>query len=520
MLRSQGGELGSILVSGDVSGARVLVDSVERGTTPAVIEGLSVGTHRLRIEAREPGLTPYESTVEVRAAERTTVHFTMRATQTSGSLHVAANVLAARLFLDGDPLGVGGRTVEGVAPGEHIVEAEANGYQTARRTVLVEAGRRAAVVLVMEPVVEGPGTIVVRANARGSVYVNDQDFGPPPVILEGAQPGTYAIRVTAPGHSEFRDVCQVRLGETCTVTATLVPEQVLLRVSSSTRGAFLYVDGEYRGPIPFEGMFPVGPHTIEVRAQSYATSTEQISLTAGGPRDISIDLRREGPATPAEEAEAEQQAIETQRSIRSYAASLTPRRHAYIDLVTGFPFLLEARVGGRVHEWLDIGFSLRSFFLLTEFDVRFKTAYRPLTSLSLGAQLRMGGGFGPTHTYRDGAIPRESPTNSFLFSLEGLVSVHLADAATVTAVVALDTHSDRYRSRSRQGAARLRLGGIAEVQLSDTWNLMLRFEGVVAGRRRPLMTDLLGLGVVDQDRGLVAQLGFTYKWGLPAWASE
>ncbi|MCA9535681.1 MAG: PEGA domain-containing protein [Myxococcales bacterium] len=519
-LRGTAGEMGSILVAGDVSGARVLVDSVERGTSPVVVEGLSVGSHRVRVEARDGGLAPFETTVEVRVAERTTVHFTMRPTHTPGSLHVAANVLSARLFLDGDPLGVGGRTVEGLAPGEHIVEAEANGYQTARQTVRVESGRRSAVVLVMEPVAQEPGTIVVRANVRGQVFVNGQDFGPAPVILEGAEPGSYAIRVTADGHSEFRDVCQVRLGETCTITATLVPEQVLLRVTSSTRGAFLYVDGEYRGPVPFEGLFPVGPHRVEVRAQNYATHTEQVSLSAGGPRDVAVDLQRVGAETPEEIAEAEVAAVETTRSLRSYAATLTPERRSYFDVAIGFPYILEARVGGNVHEWLDIGFSLRSFFGLTEFDGRLKTAYRALPSLSLGAQLRIGGGFGPTHMYRDGAIPRESPTNTFLFSLEGLVSVHFAAAASVTAIVAFDTHSDRYRGPNRRGAARLRLGGVAEIVVSDSWNVMLRFEGIVAGRSRPIMTDLVGAGLIDSDPRLLGQLGFTYKFGLPSWDSE
>lgn len=519
-LRSQGSEMGSLLVAGDVSGARVLVDSVDRGATPLVVEGLSVGSHRVRVQPRDTTLTPYETTAEVRADERTTVRFTMRPTVTPGSLHVASNVMAARLFLDGEPLGVGGRTVEGLSPGEHIVEAEANGYQTARQVVRVEAGRRAAVVLVMEPVPQEPGTIVVRANVRGTVYVNGQDFGPAPVVLEGAAPGNYAIRVVAEGHSEFREICTVRLSETCTVTASLIPEEVLLRVASGTRGAFLYVDGEYRGPIPFEGLFPVGAHRIEVRAQGHVTHTEQITLAPGGPRDIAVDLRREGAQTEEEEQEAELTATEQLRALRSHAASLTSTRMSYFEIATGFPFLLEARMGGSIHEWLDIGFGLRTFFGLTEFEARLKTAYRVLPSLSFGAQLRVGGGFGPAHNYDVGGVRRESPTNTFLFSAEALTSLHFAQAATVTAVVAVDAHSDRYRSSSRRGAGRLRVGGVAEVVLSDAWNLMLRFEGIVAGRSRPIMSNLVGVELLDDDPRLLGQVGFTYKFGLPSWTPE
>ncbi|MBK6809287.1 MAG: PEGA domain-containing protein [Sandaracinaceae bacterium] len=519
-LRSQGGEMGSILVAGDVSGARVLVDSVDRGATPLVVEGLSVGSHRVRVQPRDASLTPYETTVDVRVDERTTVHFTMRPTVTPGSLHVAANVMSARLFLDGDPLGVGGRTMENLPPGEHIVEAEATGYQTARQVVRVEAGRRAAVVLVMEPVPQEPGTIVVRANVRGQVFVNGQDFGPAPVVLEGAEPGNYAIRVVAAGHSEFREVCTVRLGETCTVSATLIPEQVLLRVTSNTRGAFLYLDGEYRGPIPFEGLFPVGAHRVEVRAQGHVTHTEQLMLAPGGPRDVAVDLRREGAQTVEEEVEAEHTATEVQRGLRSHAASLTTTRHSYFEIATGFPFLLEARMGGSVHEWLDIGFGLRTFFGLTEFEARLKTAYRVLPSLSFGAQLRVGGGFGPAHDFLDGAVTRESPTNTFLFSVEALTSVHFAQAGSVTVVVGVDAHSDRYRSASRRGAGRLRIGGIAEIVLSDAWNLMVRFEGIVAGRSRPIMSNLVGAELIDNDPRLLGQVGFTYKFGLPSWSRE
>lgn len=172
-----------------------------------------MGSHRVRVQPRDASLTPYETTVDVRVDERTTVHFTMRPTVTR-SLHVAANVMSARLFLDGDPLGVGGRTMENLPPGEHIVEAEATGYQTARQVVRVAGGPPRGGGVVMEPVPQEPGTIVVRANVRGQVFVNGQDFGPAPVVLEGAEPGNYAIRVVAAGHSEFREVCTVRLGET------------------------------------------------------------------------------------------------------------------------------------------------------------------------------------------------------------------------------------------------------------------------------------------------------------------
>lgn len=519
-LRSQGSEMGSILVAGDVSGARVLVDSVDRGATPLVVEGLSVGTHRVRVQPRDASLTPFETTVEVRVDERVTVPFTMRPTVTPGSLHVASNVMAARLFLDGNALGVGGRTVEGLSPGEHIVEAEANGYQTARQVVRVEAGRRAAVVLVMEPVPEVPGTIVVRANVRGTVFVNGQDFGPAPVVLEGAQPGNYAIRVVAEGHSEYREVCTVRLSETCTISANLIPEEVLLRVASGTRGAFLYVDGEYRGPIPFEGLFPVGAHRIEVRAQGHVTHTEQIQLAPGGPRDIAVDLRREGAQTEAEEQEAEVTATEQLRALRSHAATLTTTRMSYFEIATGFPFILEARMGGSVHEFVDIGFGLRSFFGLTEFEGRVKTAYRVVPALSIGAQLRVGGGLGPAHDYDDAGVTRESSTNTFLFSVEAITSVHFAQAGSVTAVFGLDAHSDRYRSSSRRGAGRFRIGGIAEIVLSDSWNLMMRFEGIVAGRSRPIMSNLVGAGLIDNDPRLLGQVGFTYKFGLPSWTPE
>jgi hypothetical protein len=87
-------------------------------------------------------------------------------------------------------------------------------------------------------------------------------------------------------------------------------------------------------------------------------------------------------------------------------------------------------------------------------------------------------------------------------------------------VVGVDAHSDRYRSASRRGAGRLRIGGIAEIVLSDAWNLMVRFEGIVAGRSRPIMSNLVGAELIDNDPRLLGQVGFTYKFGLPSWSRE
>jgi hypothetical protein len=468
-------ETGSILVAGP-TGAPVFVDGQQQGTAPTVLDDVSVGSHT--VEIRPPGQPPYSQSVTVLAGQRVTVAMPQ---QGGATLRVLASAEGAVISIDGEVIGPSPASRSDLAPGEHIVEARAEGYERARQTVTLEAGQSRVISLDMERQQGEAGRIVVESNVDGAtVLIDGEERGQAPVVFT-PEPGPHAIVVRADGHQEYSTTCETAPGQSCEVEAVLVPEQVrvAVRVQPGIRDAELLVDGEVAGPVPFDGTLPAGSHVITVRAPGYEEYRQQVLLQPSSevrPFDVTLPEITDGLS------EGERQRMREEQE-RRYAAAVThsaaplPVNHATLDLSIGWPYLAEVRLNVGLLDWLDAGFAVRSFGRLTEFEGRVRAGYRPLEQLAVGGQVRFGGGIGPelafrTPDYPDDAImgamgprpplqheridvrpetpPEETsmafgyPVNSAFLSLEALASLHFSDQGAFTLWLAVDFSSDEY----------------------------------------------------------------------------
>src|SRR5262249_20083812 len=74
-----------------------------------------------------------------------------------------------------------------------------------------------------------------------------------------------------------------------------------VRIETHAQNAKLYVDGEPRGSLPWEGTLPVGSHLVEVTAPGYHDRTQRVSLEAENKtRLIPVVLSRVGELTQEE----------------------------------------------------------------------------------------------------------------------------------------------------------------------------------------------------------------------------
>ncbi len=538
MLERLAPRTGSLLVVADVPTAQVSIDGQPRGQVPLFVDNLTAGEHVVDITAE--GEAPKRETVRIIAGERTTLNVVLRVAPVGGTIRVISNVPTAVISLDGEVLGNAPVTREGVAVGEHIVEASADGYQTMTQTVTVEAGRTRVINMRLVEGERRPGRIVVNANVDGAtVWVDGNQMGAPPVVVPQAAAGTHAIVVRAEGYQEFRSTCNVAPEHDCQVTATLEPMGTAVRVESNVRDAQFYVDGQLKGPIPWEGMLPVGQHLLEVRATGYRPHVEQVALrVASQTRSFYVTLVGENELTEAERRALER---ERQRAIHqavSHSAAVLPEDLALMDLSAGWPYFGEFRLGVGLTSFLEAGVAFRSFGILNEFEGRVKAGYRVNRALSVGGQVRIGGGIGPSRgaTDQELAIDMDADdhsTNNFFTSLEGLLTLHFAHAGAATFVAGLDFHSDRWdwtgRDRDvlivdltglsaipdydRQNIVRGRFGGFIEFTLSKRMNIWGSFEGIVGSRRR-VLGDIFGVESIDTtDTLMYGRLGITLKFG-------
>lgn len=505
ILERQAPSTGSVLVAADISGAAIFIDGDPRGSTPTVIDNVTAGVHQ--IEVRADGFQPQSQTVEIRAGERARVEVQLRPdVPPGGTLVVVTQPRGASVVLDGEALGAGPVTREGVSPGEHIIEVTMTGFQPITQPVTIEAGARRAVNIVLEEVVLAPGSIIVRSAAPGAVVIIDgEERGAPPVIVESATAGTHAVIVRAAGFQEYRTTCTVGPGRNCEVDADLGAEPVRVIVRSNVPGSSLYIDGEQIGPVPYEGTVPSGNRRLEVRAPGYDPHVAQVMLTPGAePRLFDVALIEEGAMSEEERARLERERLENYAGQTSFAANVIPTSQALIDMSVGYPSFFELRAGTGFADWIDGGIAIRGNHRLFEFEARSRLAWRVTPQIGLGVQLFLGGGIGPDEA------------NSFHAGGEGLASILFARRAAMTLWVGFDFYTDKFQgSMGRQSTPMVRIGGAFELRLSAYWNVFASFEGNLISDHRNIYDGLFRANGIDPDHStspFSGRLGFTYKF--------
>src|SRR5690606_30813975 len=154
------------------------------------------GEHLVEIVPQREDAEAFRQTVRVIAGDRITLNPSLVRVPVKGSLRVFTNVRGALITVDGEAVGESPVTVEDLAPGEHLVEATADGYEEASGVVTVEAGRQSMIQLRLTAVQLAMGKIVVNSDVAGArVFVDNEDRGEAPVVITDAEAGTHAIRV-------------------------------------------------------------------------------------------------------------------------------------------------------------------------------------------------------------------------------------------------------------------------------------------------------------------------------------
>lgn len=520
ILQPEAAKTGSLLVTADVTGMPVFIDGQQRGATPLVVDGLAVGQHMVEIRSAGEGYRPFAKTITITADQRVTLDASIRIAPDLGSLRVITNVPDAIIVLDGTDIGVSPAAKGGLTPGEHIVVARATGYEPVQQTVTVVAGRERVVSVRFTTASTDLARVLIRTNIpSATITIDGEDYGAPPVTIEPAELGTHTVVVRAPGYREVRRTCSVSPTRNCDIYAELFPLGVPVRIEANTQDAQLFVDGELRGPMPWEGDLPTGSHRIEVRAVGYHTHTEEIRLEKSmRQRLVQVILAIE--SIPVKEAfrDKEAERKDKLRNTVTHAGAPVPTGVATLDFSVGWPWLASLGLRTGLTKFLDVGVWVGTFGRLTDFAVSTKAGWRVSDNFSLGGDLQVGGGVGPEQRDLSGFA---HPTNNFFINLDAIFSLHFPPRGAFSIWMAMDFNSDRWDfadrnsdmvvTNSRQNVVRGRLGGSLEIVVTRKWNVWLEIEGIVAGDRRRVLGDVFGGGRPDSK--VYAQGGATFKFG-------
>jgi len=211
---------GQLSVTSDPAGAEISIDDTETGqTTPARLENLAAGEHRLLIQ--KAGFEPAEQSVSIEVDKTAEIAFTLQTaarTQMNdqpkspakrfGTLFVESTPKGAAIFLNGDPTQhKAPHTFENLKPGAYQVRLVLAGFvdNTQQVNVKPDDEQKLYVQLKEEPLATVNVLAYILENNSETVgvadiFINNRPAGQTPKKLE-LKSGTYKISAKMFGHT-------------------------------------------------------------------------------------------------------------------------------------------------------------------------------------------------------------------------------------------------------------------------------------------------------------------------------
>lgn len=217
---------GRVDCTSDPAGATVMVNGVERGFTPTVIENVPKGL--ATVTFRKAGYRDEVRELRLQAGDKQVLAIVLK--PNPANLRVVTTPENAKVFVDDTYQGKAPCTANNITPGEHTVRVELAGFAPQTRTVDLANGGDVTAEFNMENVLgrveimtippntkitmngKGVGTTVARANgiSRSEIFT-----------LENLEAGEYSFVFSAPGWTETVRKVKVEAKKTTQVNVRL-----------------------------------------------------------------------------------------------------------------------------------------------------------------------------------------------------------------------------------------------------------------------------------------------------------
>jgi PEGA domain len=284
-------ESGAFVVETVPAGARVVVDDTDRGETPLRLilpagshkVVLALGSQQREIPLDVAGGGTYAHRVEFAVAPPSV---------TNGDLDIRTRPAGAAVVVAGQARGRTPLTVRDLPPGNHEVLLNLNGQQL-RELVTVQAGTT----------VQLSTAFAATSPSRASGWIAISS----PVeltIVEGGQVlgTTRSPRIMVPAGRHSLDLVNERLGFRVArvvdvedgKTAAIAPELPKGTVSvNALPWAEVWMQDRKVGDTPLANLsLTIGTHQLVFRHPSFGEQRQEVTITAGAPARVSVDMRR------------------------------------------------------------------------------------------------------------------------------------------------------------------------------------------------------------------------------------
>ena len=272
--------------TGEVAGAKVLVDGVARGETPLTLRDLPAGEYLVEIRAAR--YLPLREQVAVAGLDEE-LALSVELKPAWAALSLASTPPDAQVFSGDELLGATPLTVE-LLQGKHDIRVRADGYKAWQDTVTVVAGEPQAIDNIrLEPA--DATLFLVSDPARANATLNGNFLGLTPLEVP-LTPGENAqIRLFKQGYQPASRSVRARSGEQKRLSVNLEPELARVAVKVEPADASIYVDGALAAVTDGALLLSTREHRVEVRKQGYVDYRTTITPHSGVEQQLNVILK-------------------------------------------------------------------------------------------------------------------------------------------------------------------------------------------------------------------------------------
>jgi hypothetical protein len=212
--------VGNISVSSLPTGAAVLLDGINTGTTtPTIIESVTSGSHIVLL--RFTGYQDYTRSVTVSDNATSTVSATLTAsTPSPNSIYINSNPAGATVYINNNLQGQTPLTIGSVPNGNYQIIIQYAGYSDWSQNITLSNNVQ-TVNATLTPISTTNGSVSVESDpSNAAVFLNTEYKGKTPITLNISH-GTYRVVIQKTGYLDWSNRISVTAGTRTDVYAQL-----------------------------------------------------------------------------------------------------------------------------------------------------------------------------------------------------------------------------------------------------------------------------------------------------------
>jgi len=280
---------GTITINSAPQGAGVTIDGTPRGITPLTLS-IAAGAHTLLLQN---GAATRSVPLVVKAGAESSHYIDLppvATNESTGRLDITSDPPGASVTVDGARRGVTPLLLSSIAPGGHTVVIS-DGTSSVTRTVRVGAGTTAAVMASLTPAGASAGWLDIDSPIELQILEAGRIIGTTATGRMMLPVGRHDLElVSEPLQFRTPLAVQIAAGKVSAPPVALPDGSVSVNASP---WAEVFIDGKPVGTTPLASLaIPIGRHEITWRHPQFGERKQTVTVTAGTPLRLGIDLRK------------------------------------------------------------------------------------------------------------------------------------------------------------------------------------------------------------------------------------